>query len=47
MGRGGSGDVSGHLIVTLKPDEQNATKGDVERVEARLARIETALTARG
>jgi len=36
-------DPSGHLIVTLKPDEQNATKGDVERLEAQLARIEATL----
>ena len=39
-------DSSGHLVVTLKPDQQNATKGDVERIEAKLARIEAALTAR-
>jgi hypothetical protein len=39
-------DASGHLIVTLKPDEQNATKGDIERLRAQLARIEAALAAR-
>ena len=36
-------DPSGHLIVTLKPDEQNATKGDIERLEAQLGRMEAAL----
>lgn len=36
-------DPSGHLIVTLKPDERSATKGDIERLEAQLARIEAAL----
>jgi uncharacterized membrane protein YcaP (DUF421 family) len=40
-------DASGHLVVTLKPEERNATKGDVERLEALLARIEAVLTARG
>lgn len=36
-------DASGHLIVTLKQSERNATKGDVARLEAQLARIEAAL----
>jgi uncharacterized membrane protein YcaP (DUF421 family) len=36
-------DPSGHLIVTLKADEQGATKGDVARLEAQLARIEALL----
>lgn len=36
-------DPSGHLIVTLKPEERSATKGDIERLEAQLARIEAAL----
>ena len=40
-------DASGHLIVTLKPDEQNATRGDIERLEAQLARIEAALAGGG
>jgi uncharacterized membrane protein YcaP (DUF421 family) len=40
-------DASGHLVVTLKPEEQNATKGDVQRLGDRLARIEAALTASG
>ena len=40
-------DASGHLIVTLKPDERSATKGDIERIEAQLARIEAALAAGG
>ena len=36
-------DPSGHLIVTLKPEERSATKGDIERLQAQLARIEAAL----
>jgi uncharacterized membrane protein YcaP (DUF421 family) len=40
-------DPAGHLIVTLKPDEQGATKGDIERLAAQLARIEAALIAGG
>jgi uncharacterized membrane protein YcaP (DUF421 family) len=40
-------DASGHLIVTLKPLERSATKGDVDLLDARLARIEAALAARG
>jgi uncharacterized membrane protein YcaP (DUF421 family) len=39
-------DASGHLVVTLKPSERNATQGDVDRLEAHLARIEALLTAR-
>jgi uncharacterized membrane protein YcaP (DUF421 family) len=39
-------DPSGHLIVTLKPDQRTATKGDVDRLAAQLARIEAALAAR-
>lgn len=37
---------SGHLIVTLKPAEQGATKGDIEHLMTRLATIEKQ-TARG
>lgn len=37
---------SGQLIITLKHGEQSATHRDVDRLEARLARIEAALTAR-
>ena len=37
----------GHLVLTLRPDEQDATKGDVARLEAQLARIEAALVTRG
>lgn len=37
---------SGQLIITLKRDEQSATQGDIERLEAQLARIESALAAR-
>lgn len=37
---------SGHLIVTLRLDEQSATKGDVDRLTAQLKRIEQALAAR-
>lgn len=39
-------DPSGQLIVTLKPDDQSATKGDVDRLAAQLARIEAQLTNR-
>ena len=42
----GTFDPSGQLIVTLKPEEQSATKGDVERLAAQLARIEAQLTNR-
>jgi uncharacterized membrane protein YcaP (DUF421 family) len=34
---------SGHLVLTLKPAEQGATKGDVERLDARLAELERLL----
>jgi len=37
---------SGHLIVTLKPSEQSATKGDIDHVLSRLASLE-GQTARG
>jgi uncharacterized membrane protein YcaP (DUF421 family) len=37
-------DPSGQLILTLRADEQGATKGDVERLQAQLARIEAHLT---
>ena len=33
----------GQLLLTLRPDEQGATKGDVERLTLQLARIEAAL----
>lgn len=42
----GTFDPSGQLIVTLKPEEQSATKGDVDRLAAQLTRIETQLTDR-
>jgi uncharacterized membrane protein YcaP (DUF421 family) len=34
---------SGHLVVTLKHEEQNATKGDVERLTAQLADLQRRL----
>jgi uncharacterized membrane protein YcaP (DUF421 family) len=37
---------SGQLLVTLRPEEQGATKGDVQQLAAQLARIEAALAAR-
>jgi uncharacterized membrane protein YcaP (DUF421 family) len=37
---------SGQLLVTLRPEEQGATKGDIERLSDQLARIEAALAAR-
>jgi uncharacterized membrane protein YcaP (DUF421 family) len=40
-------DPSGHLIVTLKPDEQPATKGDVRHLEEQLRRIERAVAGPG
>jgi uncharacterized membrane protein YcaP (DUF421 family) len=40
-------DASGHLLVTLRDSEQGATKADVDRLAAQLARIEAALAARG
>ena len=33
----------GQLLLTLRPDEQGATKGDVQRLAEQLARIEEAL----
>jgi uncharacterized membrane protein YcaP (DUF421 family) len=36
-------DPGGQLIVTLKPAEQSATKGDVDRLAVQLARIEAHL----
>jgi uncharacterized membrane protein YcaP (DUF421 family) len=36
--------ADGQLLVTLRPQEQSATKADVERITAQLARIEAALT---
>jgi uncharacterized membrane protein YcaP (DUF421 family) len=39
-------DPAGHLIITLKADEQSATKGDVVRLTEQLARIEAQLAAR-
>jgi uncharacterized membrane protein YcaP (DUF421 family) len=44
--RDGVLEPSGQLLVTLRPEEQGATKGDVERLAAHLARIEAALAAR-
>ena len=38
---------SGQLIVTLKRAEQSATHRDIDRLDARLARIEAALASRG
>lgn len=35
---------SGHLLLTLTPTEQGATKGDIADLAERLTRIETALT---
>ena len=37
---------SGQLVLTLKPEEQGATRADVDRLAAQLARIEAALAAR-
>jgi uncharacterized membrane protein YcaP (DUF421 family) len=34
---------SGQLLLTLRAEEQSATKGDIERLAAQLARIEAAL----
>jgi uncharacterized membrane protein YcaP (DUF421 family) len=36
----------GQLVLTLRPAEQGATKADVDRLAAQLARIEAALAAR-
>lgn len=38
---------SGHLILTLKPSEQDATKRDIEEVLRRLANLETRITTDG
>jgi uncharacterized membrane protein YcaP (DUF421 family) len=35
----------GHLILSLKPEEQSATKGDIAALNKRLKAIETALAA--
>ena len=40
----GSLSPDGQLVITLKPSEQTATRGDVEALEARLAAIEGLLT---
>jgi uncharacterized membrane protein YcaP (DUF421 family) len=37
---------SGQLLMTLRSEEQGATKGDIERLTAHLVRIEAALAAR-
>ena len=37
-------DPSGQLILTLKPAEQSATRADMDRLSAQLARIEARLT---
>lgn len=39
-------DPAGQLVLTLKPHEQGATRGDVERLAAQLTRIEAALAER-
>jgi uncharacterized membrane protein YcaP (DUF421 family) len=36
---------SGQLLLTLKPEQQNATRGDIETVLTRLARLETQIVA--
>ena len=40
-------DPSGQLILTLKPEEQSATKGDVARLTAQPERIEQSLARQG
>jgi uncharacterized membrane protein YcaP (DUF421 family) len=42
----GSLSGSGHLVLTLKPEAQNATRGDIEQVLARLAALEARLDQR-
>ncbi len=37
---------SGQFVLTLKPEEQSSTKGDVAALERRLERIESLLSAR-
>ena len=44
---GGVLEPGGQLLLTLRDDEQGATKGDVARLAAQLARIEAALAAGG
>jgi uncharacterized membrane protein YcaP (DUF421 family) len=39
-------DPDGHLLLTLRPDAQGASRLDVERLTAQLDRIEAALAAR-
>jgi uncharacterized membrane protein YcaP (DUF421 family) len=39
--------ASGQLVLTLQLAQQSATRGDVDRLSAQLARIEAALAARG
>jgi uncharacterized membrane protein YcaP (DUF421 family) len=41
----GTLEPSGHLVVTLKPAEQGATKGDIETVLSRLASLETQIAS--
>ena len=36
---------SGQLVLTLKPEEQNATKGDVAQLEAKLEAVRTILAS--
>jgi uncharacterized membrane protein YcaP (DUF421 family) len=36
----------GQLLLTLRPEEQSATKGDIDRLRDQLARIEAALATR-
>jgi uncharacterized membrane protein YcaP (DUF421 family) len=38
--------ANGQLVITLKPGDQSASKDDVDRLTARLARIEALLAAR-
>jgi uncharacterized membrane protein YcaP (DUF421 family) len=40
-------DPGGQFILTLKPEEQGATKRDVDRLAAQLARIEALVTSAG
>jgi uncharacterized membrane protein YcaP (DUF421 family) len=41
----GSLSPDGQLVITLKPSEQSATRGDLQALEARLGAIEELLTA--
>jgi uncharacterized membrane protein YcaP (DUF421 family) len=36
---------NGQLVLSLKPDEQSATKGDIKHLSSRLAAIEAALAS--